>query len=115
MPCRSVAELLEIYRQRMAANCCASCGSKRIFTELTTDGFTYGVGGSAVELFVKFPVRCCEKCGFKFLDCVSELVKLNAVYGHLGNNEFARRYQKELAGYEEALVESDITRSQPVC
>ena len=63
---------------------CPLCGDEGIETSWHRHAFSYGSGGSAVELTVNVPVRRCDTCEFEYLDEAAERLKHEAVCEHLG-------------------------------
>ena len=62
---------------------CPLCGDEGIETSWHRHAFSYGSGGSAVELTVNVPVRRCDTCEFEYLDEAAERLKHEAVCEHL--------------------------------
>ena len=63
---------------------CPLCGDDGIKTSWHRHAFSYGSGGSAVELTANVPVRRCDACEFEYLDEAAERLKHEAVCNHLG-------------------------------
>lgn len=62
---------------------CPNCGSSRVATHRQTDLFTYGAGGTAIELSTVIPFRECAECGFEFTDAEAEDTRHEAICRHL--------------------------------
>ena len=79
-PRRSMVRLREVERDTT----CPLCGREGVVTSWKDHTFSYGSGGSEVELTVSVPVRRCDACEFEYLDESAERLKHDAICDHLG-------------------------------
>lgn len=79
-PRRSMVRLREVERDAT----CPLCGREGVVTSWKDHTFSYGSGGSEVELTVSVPVRRCAACEFEYLDESAERLKHDSICRHLG-------------------------------
>lgn len=63
---------------------CPECLSRNVRTEYEDHKFLYGVENPVELVVLRMPIRCCESCGFEYLDEVAEEMQDEVVRRHLG-------------------------------